>query len=349
MARRTLGVASALAAAGHAVSLLVPTAPPGDSTLHRGIRVHNYPELGVVGHFFNPLFSRALRLLLAAGTDLLITEFPYHSPALIHSCRHFKVPLIYNSHNCEADRSRQLRSRLVSALVARREAYLAREAKAVLAVSSADQALFRELYGRTVLLLPNGVDGGRFTPGPADSELAAKLGLRGKRVALFFGSMDYKPNRLAVERLLRLNWPLQVPGQADTELLLVGRGSVQLTPPRSGVIAAGEVGDIVPYIRLANLVLAPVEEGGGTRLKIIEALACAQIVLSTGFGAQGLATDGIEGLHCCAWPDFEGVLYRLLSASLPPGNNAGGAAWARTMDWNRLVADIPWEDFTASR
>ena len=66
----------------------------------------------------------------------------------------------------------------------------------------------------------------------------------------------------------------------------------------------GEVADVVPYINLANIVLSPLEIGGGTRLKIIEALACGQAVLSTRFGALGLELTGVGGLHCCDWPDF---------------------------------------------
>jgi glycosyltransferase involved in cell wall biosynthesis len=342
-ARRTLGIAHALAGQGHNVELLTPDRQ-APTPAFAGLTHQSYRGLGPVGHFFNPFFRRALHSALRRKPELVIAEFPYQAPALTTLSARFNIPMVYDAHNCEADRFSQVRGKVLGALVAQREARIAELSQGILCVSESDRAMIRSRYGRASLLLPNGVDTGVFTPAPADARLLAELGLQGKRVALYFGSFDYLPNRNALSRLLTLDWPQRQQGLPDTHLLVVGRQSRELTPQRNGVLATGEVADITAYIRLANIVLAPLEEGGGTRLKIIEALACGQTVLSTRFGAMGLEGSKVDGLHCCDWGDFEQSLRTLLRNPMPPGQNTEGRKWAESMDWRRLTENIDWEE-----
>jgi glycosyltransferase involved in cell wall biosynthesis len=224
---------------------------------------------------------------------------------------------------------------------------LVRHARALLAVSPEDQLAFRAIYRRAAVLLPNGVDTRVFAPGRADGDLRRGLHLGDGRVALYCGSFDYGPNREALAHLLRLDWPLRTPGRADTHLVVVGRRPPRQAKSRLGVHVAGEVEDVVPYLRLAHLVLAPLTRGGGTRLKIIEALACGQEVLSTRFGAAGICGDGVAGLHLCEPQEFDTRLRALLDSPIAPGGNAEGREWALGMDWHSLVGVISWQQFTA--
>jgi len=345
--RRTLSITIALARLGHELTLLVPGGPTDAPELPPGISHQPYRPAGRTGHFFNPQFSRALQQQLEKGQDLVLTAYPYQAGALIRACQRHGVPLVYDAHNCEAHRVPQLQGRMVGRLVNRLELRLTRAARAVICVSRQDQQLFREIHDVDSLLLPNGVDTTLFRPGPPETALLQDLGLAGKRVALFFGAFDYEPNRQALARLLSLPWPMRSAGLPDTHLLVVGRGSLTCTPERPGVVATGAVDDIARYIRLATVVLAPLESGGGTRLKIIESLACGQFVLGTPFGATGLAEQDIPGLYCCDWADYHGELERLLSRDPGIGGNSGGAAWARTQEWTALVRSIPWVQFCA--
>jgi glycosyltransferase involved in cell wall biosynthesis len=235
---------------------------------------------------------------------------------------------------------------VLAALVRRAEARLARHARALLAVSPEDQRAFSAIYRRTAVLLPNGVDTRLFTPGLADGDLRQGLHLGDGRVALYCGSFDYGPNREALDHLLRLDWPLRTPGRPDAHLLVIGRRPPRHAKSRHGVAVAGEVDDVVPYLRLAHLVLAPLKRGGGTRLKIIEALACGQEVLSTRFGAGGICADGVAGLHLCEPQEFDSRLRALLDSSISPGGNAEGREWALGMDWRSLVGAVDWGQFT---
>jgi glycosyltransferase involved in cell wall biosynthesis len=78
------------------------------------------------------------------------------------------------------------------------------------------------------------------------------------------------------------------------------------------------------------------------RLKVVEALACGQTVLSTPFGATGLAADG-EGLLLAERDRFAVRLAELLERSATPGANAAARRLAACFDWRRLVARVDWE------
>jgi glycosyltransferase involved in cell wall biosynthesis len=141
-----------------------------------------------------------------------------------------------------------------------------------------------------VLVVPNGVDTVRFAPG-GTRPLPKHL--------LFFGKLDYFPNHDAVNYCLREIWPRirdQVP---DAELQVVGpaasaamQAAIAASPGASWL---GRVDDIPATIRAAAVVIVPLRAGGGTRLKILEAMAVARPVVSTTIGAEGLAmTDGVE-------------------------------------------------------
>ena len=341
-ARRTLGVARALAALGHDVSLLCCGEPPPPKVLGTIGRACGYLGGGRIGHFFNPRFARALEAALQQGQDMVLAAFPYQAQMLVRACRRHRIALVYDAHNFEAERFANMGNPLVAGLVGVAERHLARYAQAVLAVSDAEQLALQARYHCTVEVLRNGVDADTFVPAAPDQDLVDRLGLRGRRVALFCGSFDYRPNREALARLFEIDWPIRLPGMADTHLLLVGRDLPDDCRGRRGVVVTGEVDDVVPYLRLAHLVLAPLSSGGGTRLKIIEALACGQQVLSTPFGAAGLSGVPIPGLSLCEQALFPQQLRSRLELPIEPGSNDAGHHWARSLSWQTLVAGVDW-------
>lgn len=346
--RRTLGIARALAALGHRVTLLSSGTPLPDHAKGGIAESLVYPGNSRAGHFFNPGFARTLDRALNTGQDLVVAGFPYQAYMLTRVCRRRRSALVYDAHNLEAERFSNTGNPLTALAVGLAESRLVRRANTVLAISEDDRLAFLRRYDRLPILLPNGVDITRFAPAPPDPSQLQRLSLSGKRVVLFCGSFDYRPNREALDFLLRADWPIRSPGLPDTHLLVVGR-----QPPasagRQGVVVTGEVHDVVPYLRAADLVLAPLSSGGGTRLKIIEALACGQRVLSTPFGAMGLSGGAgggkIPGLQLCALDEFLDCLRANLAVHIKPGRNAEGRDWAVRLSWQRLVADIDWQAF----
>lgn len=107
----------------------------------------------------------------------------------------------------------------------------------------------------------------------------------------FVGQMAYGPNAEGLRWFLDHVWPRVRQEIGDARLLVVGRNADRETLPfatRPGVELVGEVADTVPWISSASLSIAPIRLGMGTRIKIIESLACARPVVSTRLGAEGL-------------------------------------------------------------
>ena len=112
---------------------------------------------------------------------------------------------------------------------------------------------------------------------------------------IFTGSMDWYPNEDAVTFFLKSILPHVRQSYPNVRMLVVGqhptdklRQMVELANTNSEVIITGRVDDVKPYINRASVYVVPLRIGGGTRLKILEALALRKAVVSTTIGAEGL-------------------------------------------------------------
>ena len=115
---------------------------------------------------------------------------------------------------------------------------------------------------------------------------------------LFLGNYAYEPNAAAAERLVRRIWPLVRRRRPDARLLLAG-GAMERLPsaaaPPDGVSCLGFAADLAALYARTRVVCCPLDIGGGTRLKLIEAAAHARPMVSTRIGAEGLEfRDGAE-------------------------------------------------------
>ncbi len=149
------------------------------------------------------------------------------------------------------------------------------------------------------IVVPNGADLPA-TPPPLDPD----------GPALFVGALDYRPNaealRWFVERVAphlgRGRLPLQVVGRAASAL-----PADLARHPALDVV--GEVDDVGPYLGAAGIVVAPLREGGGTRLKVVEALAWGRPVVTTTKGAEGLElVAGRDALFADDAPSFAAAM-----------------------------------------
>ena len=105
---------------------------------------------------------------------------------------------------------------------------------------------------------------------------------------LFVGSLDYAPNLEAVRWWAEGVWP-SLPSRR--RLTVVGRGGAAALGPLAGhpgLDVVGEVADLTPHLSAASLAVVPLRHGGGSRLKVLEALAWSIPVLSTSKGVEGL-------------------------------------------------------------
>lgn len=161
---------------------------------------------------------------------------------------------------------------------------------AVIAVSEQDKITFESLYGLdNVKTIPTGVDVDFFAP---DSETPAKA-----NSISFCGSMDWLPNEDAMIFFIKEVLPLIKEKKPDASLTIIGRNPSSnlknLLKTRPEVVLTGWVEDTRPYIAESQVVIAPIRIGGGTRMKIYEAMSMGKAVVSTSVGAEGLPV--VEG------------------------------------------------------
>ena len=160
------------------------------------------------------------------------------------------------------------------------------------------QRLRAVVAGTAVSLVPNGVDTAALRPLP---EAAA-----GKRL-IFVGHLRYAPNIDAVRFLARHILPALRARIPEARLTVVGDGAPRLLREFSGrgdMDMVGRASSLLPYYQDAQVAVVPLRAGGGTRLKILEAMALGRPVVSTPLGCEGLAVE--DGRHLLIANDAEG-------------------------------------------
>ena len=111
---------------------------------------------------------------------------------------------------------------------------------------------------------------------------------------IFTGSMDWLPNEDAMLFFCRDVLPLIRAAEPGVRLTIVGRTptpAVRKLADDAGIRVTGRVDDVRPYMKDAAVYVVPLRIGGGTRLKIFEAMAMGKAVVSTTVGAEGTAGD----------------------------------------------------------
>jgi len=156
----------------------------------------------------------------------------------------------------------------------------------VLSVSDADRRTFERLYPGAlrspVHVVQTGVDTSYFTPTGAPPDRAHLV---------FTGSMDWLPNEDGMTYFCRDILPRVRRIEPDATLSIIGRSptpAVKRLAEIAGVEVTGRVDDVRPHVARGAVYIVPLRIGGGTRLKIFEAMSMAKAVVSTTVGAEGL-------------------------------------------------------------
>lgn len=252
-----------------------------------------------------PALRREVARLLASGEiDLCIGDFLFAMPNIPTT----SVPLMFFAHNVEHMIWKRLRSverrpwlrpllELEWRKMRRYEAEACRRAKLTVAVSEQDRAQLEANAPKALVrAVPTGVDLGYFKPNGA--------GARAMQL-VFTGSMDWHPNEDAILYFIKEMLPAIRREVPDAALTVVGRNPslhLQEAARDAGVSVTGTVDDVRPYVDAASVYVVPLRIGGGTRLKIFEALAMGKAVVSTSVGAEGLPLVSGEHFLCADEP-----------------------------------------------
>jgi glycosyltransferase involved in cell wall biosynthesis len=234
-------------------------------------------------------------------------------------------------------RTRRLMARLQLRPVARFEARAVAGVGRVLAVSGEEKLVFEALAPGRVHLIPNGVQ--------IEGIPAAQHPPRSRRL-LYVGSMGYAPNADAVGHFLAEIAPLVRADGVSLEVVgsrppsSVRRAAAKSVMPTT---VSGFVPDIAPHYSDKRAMVVPLRHGGGTRLKILEALGRGLPVITTTVGCAGLGvTDGREVLIADTASEFAAAIDRIvLDDELWESISRSGRAYVvRHFDWRAIGATL---------
>jgi sugar transferase (PEP-CTERM/EpsH1 system associated) len=293
----------------------------------------------------HPRFRTAVEALARRRRfDLLVCDF-LHTAAPLRDFV-FKPRVVFE-HNVEFQLRRrkwQTEKRHAHKLVFNREwrktrtieANVCRSFDHVITVSDEDQrTLQNEFAIRHTSSIPAGVDTDFFRPGD---------GLPQPGRMVFVGSMDWDPNEDGIIWFLREVYPEIRREVSHASLCIVGRAPSsrlrEIAARTAGVKVTGWVLDVRHYVWPAEVVIVPLRVGGGTRIKIPEAMAMAKPVVSTPVGAEGLSFQDGREICVARAEDFARTVVQLLSN--PALRNSVGAAARRAVvgnySWERVAA-----------
>ncbi|HTQ05744.1 MAG TPA: glycosyltransferase family 4 protein, partial [Polyangiaceae bacterium] len=294
-------------------------------------------------------FQRELdRMLEEHSYDVVQYEFVHMAPFGFDKRRFPRTVFVLDEHNIEYDvlkRTAEARTnlprRVYNALnwrkLEREERASWRRFDGILATSERDATFIRrDLPSARVLVAPNGVDVREFTPVTGGEE---------PETLLFFGAINYFPNQDGVVYFIDHVFPLIRARRPNARFVVVGPGANEQVLARqgNGVEILGMVESVAPYIDRASAVVVPLRIGGGTRLKIVEALAKGKPVVSTRLGAEGIeVVDGQHLLLADEPADFAAAVERLFTE---PGLGARLGAGARRLaeerySWTHVVSGL---------
>jgi sugar transferase (PEP-CTERM/EpsH1 system associated) len=259
-----------------------------------------------VGKYRSREFTDRLNALLESQCfDLIVCDFLF--PA-VNLPKRLPCPAVMFTHNVESEiwrRHAENKSGVQKFLYGQQYQRMLRYEGAtlarfdgVLAVSDADRETFARLYPdairQPVHVVPTGVDTEYFAP---DATYTSHDAHRTPHL-IFTGSMDWLPNEDAMQFFCRDILPLIRAQEPDVRLSIVGRAptpAVKRLADDYGVEVTGRVDDVRPYMKEAAVYVVPLRIGGGTRLKIFEAMSMGKAVVSTTVGAEGLPV--VNGEH----------------------------------------------------
>jgi len=212
---------------------------------------------------------------------------------------------------------------------------------AIFACSLDDQKILEKIgtIQTPVYVIPNGVDTEYF-----NTTLMKSLE---EDALVFTGSMDWLPNDDAISYFCRHILPLIWQKKPKVKFYVVGKNPSSLVKDLakndSRVIVTGRVDDVRPFIERSKVFIVPLRIGGGTRLKILEAMSMGKAVVSTTIGAEGIACqEGIDIFLGDSPQEFADKVLILLEDH-QQAKNLGLASRnlvCRQYDWNSIGKEL---------
>jgi sugar transferase (PEP-CTERM/EpsH1 system associated) len=289
-------------ALAHYCTSMVTVPSPHRSTARRAMSVLFSPNPDMALRLPSPEFSDALRISLSRERFDFVQTEAIEMAQYGLAVKRMKLPsqplVVFDDINAEyllqrrafetdVRQPRRWLAAIYSLIqwrkLQRYESHACRQLDRTVVVSEADaKALQRLVPALQCAVVPNGVDTDFFTPWEAEDS---------DTTLVFTGKMDFRPNVDAVLWFAQEVLPLIQREMPQVSLKVVGRNPhprLQGLQRSSNIILTGYVDDVRPYIAEAAVYVVPLRVGGGTRLKLLEAMSMAKAIVSTSLGCEGI-------------------------------------------------------------
>jgi len=273
--------------------------------------------------------------------DVAVCDF---LDAAVNFPKKLTIPTVLFQHNVETEiwrrhaetESNPIRKmiyRMEFAKMLRYEQKIVREYQHVIAVSENDKKLMSQWTDESrIAVVPTGVDLRQYRPEPVPREVGP--------LVMFVGAMDWEPNIDAVEYFCDEIWSQVLAAVPEARFRIVGRNPDRRVQKfaSSSVEVTGRVASVIDHLRDAAVVIVPLRIGGGTRLKIYEAMAAGKAVVSTSIGAEGLDVNhGRDILLADTQREFaESIIRFLRDRQLRSNFERAAAELAVKYDWSAI-------------
>jgi glycosyltransferase involved in cell wall biosynthesis len=322
------------------------TAAPDSTPLEQGLDyLRRLPRSApyAVSKFTHPAVAKTIRGWMEEGHfEVAVCDF---LSASLNFPQKQLIPTVLFQHNVESSLWKRMAATesnpikrmafgIEAAKMSRYERAALRRFQHIIAVSDHDRNQMLEMDpAAQITVVPTGVDTSNFSVAPPSSANPPRI--------VFTGSMDWEPNIDAVEYFCGQIWPGIMAQFPNAVFQIVGRNPHakvrRLASP--SVQITGTVPSVAEYLGDATVVVVPLRVGGGTRLKIFEAMAMGKAVVSTSIGAEGLEVESGRDLILAddATTFAESILLLLRDAALRRKYEEAAVALASQHDWSRIV------------
>lgn len=290
---RIFEMAKNLALLGNKVFLIAP-GNDKDQVRFNNLHIINFKPKRYLKTLFNMYYLLKIghQIIKKNKIDIIISAHLWSLlPALILK-KAYSKKLVLDEHNVEFVRAVRMKNfkRVIFSFIL--EKGLANFSDSILTVSLLDKRALSNLGVplEKVHIIPNGADTQKLNPNIDASSIRRKHNMESDPVVIFMGKLDYKPNLEALELLIHKIIPNVLQQVPKCKFLIVG-----MNPPvhlnHKSVLYTGYVKDVAEYIAAADVAIAPILSGSGTRLKILEYMAIGKPVISTRLGAEGIVLE----------------------------------------------------------
>ncbi|OGD53080.1 hypothetical protein A3K80_04970 [Candidatus Bathyarchaeota archaeon RBG_13_38_9] len=289
------------------------------------------------------LFKFGQKIISENQIDIIVSE---HLWSLLPASILKKVygkKLVLDEHNVEilrALRMKNIKHLLISFVL---EKVIANFSNSILTVSLFDKKVLNYLgipYEK-IHVIPNGADIQKLHPKNGPYKIRRLFNLKSEPIIIFLGKLDYKPNREALQLIFKKILPNVLQQVPNSKFLIVG-----MNPPsysHKAVLYTGFVKDVGEYIAAADIAIAPIISGSGTRLKILEYMALGKPIVSTRLGAEGILVE--NGKNIILTDDMNEFARQIVNLILDNdlrekiGKNARERV-VKKYDWRSIVKDL---------